>query len=560
MLGLTIFIASGPSNALPSDRTIQFEEMIWTKAIRKQTSPYDDLYELQSSKVTWDNSFGELTVEETQATSMVMVGVALFFNADYSHLNITLDAKITTSNSAAQANGVAVSIFQIAADGSWIAPGGHQITTSSTWVSTSVSFENLIVGSTYSLFFYYSDGWSADHNQKIYLRNIKIEPKSTVPPVDNRGIQFEGRTWTKAIRKQTSPYDDLYELHNSKVAWDNSSGELTVGDTQGTTAVMVGVALFIKPDYSHLNISLDAKITASDPGLLAYGVAVSIFQIAADGSWIETGGHQIAISSAWVSTSVSFDNLVVGSSYSLFFHYGDGWGADYTQKIYLKNIKIESKSNVPPVNNREIQFEGQTWTKAIRKQTSPYDDLYELQSSKVTWDNSFGELTVEETQATSMVMVGVALFVTPDHSYLNISLDAKITTSNSAAQANGVAVSIFQIAADGSWIAPGGHQITTSSEWVSTSVSFDNLVVGSSYSLFFYYSDGWSADYNQKIYLKNIKIESKLIISSPSSETSPTLIISFFTDLNLLLIVLIGMGLSTAKRKLKTLNSRSGNL
>ena len=78
------------------------------------------------------------------------------------------------------------------ADRSWNTVNTTRITNSTVWASYSIAFNGLIVGETYHLFIFYSDGWTDDYNQKIYLRNINLNLESSSPVYLTSDISFLG--------------------------------------------------------------------------------------------------------------------------------------------------------------------------------------------------------------------------------------------------------------------------------------------------------------------------------------------------------------------------------
>ncbi|MHA2099945.1 MAG: hypothetical protein ACW99A_14805 [Candidatus Kariarchaeaceae archaeon] len=92
----------------------------------------------------------------------------------YTPTQLFTDNSIDRSHSSPLANGVAASLFSIDENGVWINPAGLQITTSEYYVEGKIRFEDLVSNQMYVLLIYYSDGWSQDWDQTIYIKNMDL--------------------------------------------------------------------------------------------------------------------------------------------------------------------------------------------------------------------------------------------------------------------------------------------------------------------------------------------------------------------------------------------------
>ncbi len=169
--------------------------------------------------------------------------------------------------------------------------------------------------------------------------------------------------------------------------------------------------------------------------------------------------------------------------------------------VYPSGTTTSNTDSINIYPSRVFSFEGYSWTKQIRgRGSASTQDYYSTEYNKPIWTVG-SSIKVVEGSATFNRYVGVSTQVSTGFSgALRIQADVRTNALYSGQRA--LYVGIF----DTNWNLLVQSLLTTSSVFESKEIGFVGLAQYTTYNVFFYYSDGWSSDYNAEIEIKNVAI------------------------------------------------------
>lgn len=310
-------------------------------------------------------------------------------------------------------------------------------------------------------------------------------------PSMERFIEFGGMTWSKEIRNRgTSCGTDYYESEKNKVAWDALGGDLDVLEGSSTYLRYVGVSYEFTATANSYKLSLDAKVTAGHASPQSSGFYVAIY----DAYWNSAGvAQQVTISTTFHTNEFAFAGLAPGMTYHLLLFYSDSWSWDWNQHFWIKNVNFSAE------NNRHLVLDDRTFTKEIRTRGDNPQDMYGSDYYKGQW-TSGSYLKAHEYYSTYLRYVGFSYAFTARSSSVTVNLDGRYTDSYYNTL-SGLYVGVY----DSNWVRVGSNiRVTPAEDWITGwSSTYSGLVLGQTYHVFMFYSDSWSTDWQQTIYVQN---------------------------------------------------------
>lgn len=219
------------------------------------------------------------------------------------------------------------------------------------------------------------------------------------------------------------------------------------------------------------------------------------------------------LDSGWNNYTHTFEDIPTNETYHVYFFLSDGWVANYSQEINVREVNIEIdtyQKELKPINVEYFEFTSRTRG----------NDSVEASGEYIHYIYNDTLIVIENgTYGTNLLFVGF---------YTDITFETANTTINFYIEFEGRAKSDYE----GDYVTNLRFALynenwtiimntvnfvygnTLDSGWNTHSHNFSFIPTNEIYHIFFFYNDAWSTNWYQEINVRNVKISASEPVTS----------------------------------------------
>jgi hypothetical protein len=277
-----------------------------------------------------------------------------------------------------------------------------------------------------------------------------------------------------------------------------------------------------------LNFTFDGRARAGHPDAVQLGIRIYdlnfswILSSSSNSEYLDSISATGELDSGWIQFNNSVP-LVGHSAAIVYIGYNDHWAADWSQEIWVTNLnvlaplywsapEIPDLFQTPPSN---ITIGDLNWTFGLTpRDLSHTQPLFLSEGTGYSYTINDNMINVKETTGTFDVWVGAYAEVPVVDGFLNFSFVGRAAAGHVDAVRLRMGiydnVSRRELYYEHGISSPG----SLDSGWINFNFSY-NLQGNDSAILFFYYGDGFSANWNQEFWVNDLLLFSPINWSEP---------------------------------------------